>query len=828
MRTAGGGGPAVRPGAFLALPVISGVAGLVFEVLWLRDLAVIFGSTARAASAVLAVFFLGLAAGGAFWGRQCDRSTRPLRLYAWLELGVGGSALLFMGLAAAYRRLYESIFDGLTPPAADAAKLLLAVLVLFPPAFFMGGTLPALAQRIARTPARLGRWASLLYGLNTIGAAWGALLAGFVLPPLLGFRGSYWVAIALSTSAGLIALALDRHQPPDPVPERAGRPTATAIGSTMTGRIILLIAFLSGFLSLAFEVLWTRLLAQVLNSSTYAFSAILVMYLAAAGIGPLLVRAMLARAVHAVSALSWMLGLSAGTALLSSMLLVHATEGLVPLVVGPTWPHYLGSIFTASAVLVFPAVLMGMVLPLLFFMAPGSERGAGGALGRLLAVNATGAIAGAIVTAFVLLDAIGYWDSLRLLAALYLAAGAVVMVGATRHARGARFVGAAALVLVGWVVLPHAQPVVNLLAGERLVAVREGSGGTVAVIRSGDNLVMRLNNTYVLGDSKSVLVERLQGQLPLLLHPAPGNVFFLGLGTGITAGAALAFPVSRVVAAELLPEVIDAARMHYASFANGLFEDPRVRLVPDDGRSFLAGTGERYDVIVSDLFTPWHAGAGSLYTVEHFRTVRQRLRPGGIAAQWLPLFQMSRTEFLIIARTMQEVFPQVTAWRGNFSATEPIIALVGHAEEQPLDQASLLRNIERLPSRGGDAGARDHMVGLFYAGNLDGLRDGLSNRPVNSDDRPIIEYLAPRLGAQREPRFVGVQLDAFLQELLDSLPPERDPVLADLTARERAYVRSGLDFYRYHRLSAMGQADSAGVLLERFRTAVDAGARPRE
>lgn len=809
-----------RP-ALYVLPVLSGAAGLIFEVLWLKDLAVVFGNTASAAAAVLSVFFLGLATGGRYWGRRCDRASRPLRLYGFLELAVAGSALFFMGLLAAYRQLYEPIFDALPLRASAAAKMLLAALVLLPPAFFMGGTLPALAQRVARTPVRLGRSGSALYGLNTIGAAGGALLAGFFLPPLLGFRASYWVAIAGATVAGLTALALDRERPDPHLAHPTDTPERAPVAGTVSARVVWLIAFLSGFLTLGMQVLWTRLLAQVLNNSTYAFSAILVTFLVALGLGPLLTRVTLRRPASALPALYWTLGLSGGAALLSSLLFVRVTRGLVPLAVGPDWPQYLGSVFAASAVLVFlPVLLMGMVLPLLFFIAQGEQRGPGHALGRLLAINSLGSVAGALITAFVLLDWIGYWGSLRLLSASYLVLSAVVMVGATRDARGVRAAGLTALALIAAIAIPRAQPVVNVTAGERLIEVTEGSGGTVAVLRSGENLVMRLNNSYVLGDTKSFAVEQLQGHLPLLLHPAPSDVFFLGLGTGISAGAALDHPLKRIVAAELLPEVIDAARKHYGSFVNGLFEDDRVRIVADDGRSFLAGKSERYDVIVSDLFTPWHAGTGSLYTFEHFSIVRKRLRPDGIFAQWLPLFQMSRAEFLVIARTMQAVFPQVTVWRGNFSATEPILALVAQTRLMPLDQTALMRSAERLPSRTGTTTAQDHMVGLFYAGNLRGLRTGLATQPINTDDRPIIEYLAPRLQAERDQRFVGVQLDEFLQLLLDSLPPERDPVLAGLPAREREYVQRGLDFFRYHLYSAQGRPDSAALFLERFRRAV--------
>lgn len=806
------------------LPVISGAAALILEVLWFKDLAVLFGNTAYAAAAVLSVFFLGLAAGGQYWGRWCDRGPAPLRLYGLLELGVAATALLFLGLADLYRQSYATLFDPLSVRAAAGAKLLLAASVLVPPAFFMGGTLPALAQHVAGRPARLGSRGSILYGLNTVGAAGGAVLAGFFLPVLLGFRGSYWVAIAAAAAAGLtaLALALDGASRPaaPPVTDAVLRDATATIA--VSERVLLIIAWLSGFLTLGMEVLWTRLLAQVLNNSTYAFSAILATFLIALGLGSLLTHVVLRRQTDAFVALRWTLALSGGAAVMASLLFVRGTRGLAPLAGGTDWPEYVRTVFTASAALLFvPVVLMGMVLPLLFYMSHASGRGPGSTLGRLLAVNSVGAIVGPVVTGFLLLDALGYWGTLRLLGGAYVVLGLVLVFTVHRRAAPALFTAVTAAGAIAIFAMPGGQPVVHLAAGERLVEVYEGSGGTVAVVLNGDNLEMRLNNTYILGDTRSMNVEQLQAHLPLLLHSAPRSVFFLGLGTGITAGAALDHPVARVVAAELLPEVVVAAQEHYAPFANGLFDDRRVRIVRDDGRSFLAGSREQYDVIVSDLFTPWHAGTGSLYTLEHFRTVREGLRPGGIFAQWLPLYQMSRMEFLIIARTMQAVFPQVTVWRGNFSPAHPILALVARPHDVPLQQQALVRNAEHLPSRTTDGGLPiDHMAGLFYAGNLNGLRSSTAAQTLNTDARPVIEYLSPRLQLDAGRRFVGIELDMFLQQLLDSLPPERDPVLAGLPARERRYVGSGLDFFRYHLYRAHNRPDSAAWFLERFRSAV--------
>lgn len=813
----------------LALPILSGASALILEVLWMKELGVLFGNTAHAAGTTLFVFFLGLALGGIFWGRRCARTLRPLRLYGLLELGVGVSGLGYFGLVALYRQSYEAIFDGVDPSAALGARIILSSSILLLPAFLMGGTLPALAERVARTPESLPRLGSHLYAMNTTGAAVGAFLAGFLLPQQLGFRGAYLVAITVLSLVGVAAILVD-HIAPDvrqrPPEHPAARVRVLQQVPARRARFVMAMALFSGVLSLGLQVLWTRLLAQVLNNSTYAFSAILVTYLLAMAAGASLVAAATRRGLNPMGLLGWVLGCAGFAVMLSSLALVYVTDGLSVLSVGPDWTGYIVSIFAACGVLlVVPVLVMGMVLPALFGGVSDDVRAPGDTMGRLLAINAIGSMAGALLSAFVLLELLGYWGSLRLLATAYLILGAATLAGSARPFRLAPLMASTLFIILSITSLPGARPIVKLGAGERLIDVIEGSGGTVTVTRAADNLVMRLNNSYVLGDSRSADVERLQAQLPLLLHPAPARVFFLGMGTGVTAAAALDHPVSRVVVTELLPEVVRAARVHFGAVAGGLFVDPRVHIVRDDGRSYLAGKRERFDVIIADLFTPWHAGTASLYTLEHFRTVRDRMRAGGLFVQWLPLHQMSREEFLIIARTMQDVFPQVTVWRGNFSATMPIVALVARADDVALDHQVVRSNVARFGGRAVEfAPGQDVMAGLFYVGNLAGLRGETAALPLNTDDHPVIEYLAPRIRAEGGRGFVGGELQRFSERLLAATPPERDPLLSRFPSYELRYVRSGLEYYRYHVQLARNQPDSARVTLARLESEV----RPRD
>jgi len=350
--------------------------------------------------------------------------------------------------------------------------------------------------------------------------------------------------------------------------------------------------------------------------------------------------------------------------------------------------------------------------------------------------------------------------------------------------------------------------------GESLLEAWEGAAGVVAVVRRRDGaLKIKVNNFYTLGDTGAIgrVLEQRQAHLPLLIHPDPRRVFFLGLGTGVTAGASLDHDsVERVTVAEIVPEVITASRTHFGKHTNGLFDDERVSVLAEDGRNFLAATNETFDVIVADLFVPWKAGTGNLYTVEHYEAAKSRLNEFGIYAQWLPLYQLSQREFLTIAHTMYEVFPMVTVWRGDFLAEQPIMLLVGYRDPAPLMKPSVL---PRLPRPGGGYGplatldpvtaAPDRQLGplmLFYAGNLTGAGDLVTASPLNTDDLPLIEYRAPlahrEARADVEPMFIGEPMLDFYGRLLEAYPPDRDAHLALLNESERDHVRAGLHLHR--------------------------------
>lgn len=816
---------------------LSGFAGLVYEVLWLRDLSLLFGSATHSAATTLAVFFLGLSAGSAVWGRRSGRVANPMREYALLEVGIALSACAYFLLMPAYHALYSSVYEPLhgTPMLLSAAKALLATGVLFPAAFFMGGTLPLVGQHLIRRPDELGARGALLYAVNTIGGACGALAAGFYLPVWLGFRASYAVTIVLNLLLAGAAWWLGRDAAPAPAPadtEVPRRERDTQTGSALPPRILAGVAFVSGFTAIGLEVLWTRMFAQVLHNSVYSFAAILVVFLASLGIGAGLASVLARRVgnpVHALMALLIGGGIGVG---LSPFAFYVATGGLNYLASRDDWASYVTTVFgTLATVCLVPGALVGAVLPSLLRIAR-AERGAGAVLGRLASINTAAGVVGSLVVGFLLLDALGLWASIRSLAVVYFLTAIVVGGVAGSAPAFLRAAPVVALLLLASFLDPGRLPILpdfdHLKEKPRLLRAWEGRDGTVSVVMTGKDLRITMDTYYSLGGTSVAQHEKAQGDLPLLLHPNPRSAFFLGMGTGITAGAALHHDVERVVTAELSENVVEAAREFFGPYTNGLFTDERSEIVVEDGRNYLKGRPELYDVIVSDLFVPWRAGAGSLYTREHYETVRERLAPGGLFAQWLPLYQLTRSDLELILRTMLDVFPHATLWRGGFSADRPVLAIIAQEESTPLDADRLAERFrERRKSPDLSRSQAVGLTAMFYAGNLDSLRSDLEDIPVNTDDRPRLEYESPihqRRQRSGEAGFlVGTDLAEWFADLARRAPPGDDPYLTLLEPQEIDYVKAGGSLFEAGVFARAGESDRARAAFDRFSELV-----PRE
>lgn len=735
--------------------LLSGCGALVVETLWLREFRLLLGATAPAVSATLVAFFAGQALGAAWGGRLAARSARPLAVYGRLELGAALAAASVPLLLWLLRGAVDGASDALrdTPAALMALRFGAALLAAAPAGVFFGATLPPLVASCVGSGVSLGRAGASLLCANTLGAAAGAALASFVLPEWLGVRGGYGVGVLALALAGALGWAWagrtdgSVETPTDPPANGSTHSEATEAQGLPAGALLAL-AGTSGVAVFAAQPLLVQAFSRVLNQSTYAFGIVLVTVLVSLGAAAGCV-AWLARRIPARSLLAWAaVAATVGWAAFPRVF-VGMTDGLAYWGSEQPWPGYLWSALgLAFSVAGPPLFASGLLFPAVLRAAqtttPVGPGAAAMITGRLLAANTTGAVLGAVLAPYLLLPGLGLWLAFIALAVLY----GIVAIAIPATAGQSRLLRDAALGLAWMLILsrgnPADLPALRLEAGDRLVFGEETPAGLVAVVERDGGRFLQVDNHYALGGSADRVHQERQGHLPLLLHPAPRRALFLGSATGSSAGAALAHPVEELTLVELTPGVARAARF-FTDVNRGVYHAPPTRVVLDDARSFLRSTGQRFDVIVADLFVPWRAGTGSLYSEAHFRAARDHLTVDGLFCQWLPLYQLSEIELAIIAATFQRIFPDALVFRGDFFGRFPIIAFVGWRGTPP---AAAI--VEARVAALAEAGETDRWVThpeafwSLYVGRL-----GLFGRgaPINTDDRPHIEFVAARAHA---------------------------------------------------------------------------------
>ncbi|CCE22854.1 fused MFS/spermidine synthase [Methylotuvimicrobium alcaliphilum] len=805
-----------------ALFFMTGMAALIYEVLWLKELGLLFGNTSQAMATTLTAFFLGLAAGSYYWGRKAAAYREPLKLYAGLEVAVAVCAAGYFILLEAYGRIYPWVFDccGNHAGLFTGVKFALSLTVLFPPAFFMGGTLPVLSHFAAPNRDDLGRNTALLYGVNTLGAVAGALLAGFYLPVWLGFRASYGLAMAISLTVAAGAYVLSKPQT-----ERSRAPVETG---SIVFRPLAVIAFMSGLSMLALQVLWGRMFAQVLQNSVYTFALILSVFLICLALSGFLARWLMAVRFDAGKLLFGSLIAGGLLVNIGPFVFLAWTDELHYIGSDVGWYAYLLQIAAPAAVIMGPPLLLlGMALPLSIRLAQNHGPSGGALVGQLVGINTLGAIAGSIIAGFLILEWMGLWAGIRLIAVLYFLTAAYWFSRTTEitsnyrqpglsdsqklfrsdwwSQRGGLYLPAIGILLAvsafdtGKLPLVKVDPVNE---EESLLEFWESSAGTVAVIRRGEHLKIKVNNHYTLGGTGSFKLEQLTGSLPVALHRKPRSVYILGLGTGITAGGVLEHPIQSLTVTELLNDVVAASDKYFGAYTNGLFYDPRVRVLHEDGRNYLRGAREKFDVMIGDLFVPWEAGTGSLYSLEHFRTVAERLNENGLFMQWLPAYQLSQVEFDVIARTFLEVFPYATVWRADFGALRPVLGLLGSKSNQDFAALSAERHQKLL---------------LHFAGDLVSIRSRFEQARLNTDDRPIIEFSAPvsqrSIKTGRQEWLVG----ADLIELMEALQPSVSDYMIDVPKPSKQWPQAGFNLQKAQWLRYQGRLKEAEQAMANYR-----------
>jgi spermidine synthase len=725
-------------GARLELPaaqllmVLSGAAALAWQMVWTAEFGAAMGHEIVAVLAVLAAFFGGLALGAYTLGPTLARSPWPGRWYAGCEV-----LLLAWGLTltVAMPSLIQAsaLLIGPEPSVLRhwTIAFLLPFVLLLPASAAMGATLPAIERQLSATRSRLGG----LYAANTFGAVLGLLLAVFVAIPFGGLlRTALLCAAANALCAGLAWLLWRNTRV---TPAATSTMTARAPGTGDHRLSMLLVA--TGLLGIGYEVLAVRVLSQVTESTVYSYALLLAMYLLGTAVGAAVYQRLAHLAGDARRVRDGLLFALAAAILLSGLALGWADVlyAWPARWMGPgTTGALAGEALAAAAAMWAPTLIMGALFTHLCIEA----QSGGQPLGRALALNTAGAAFAPALVGVWLIPTVGAPAGLALLVSSYLLLQSPARWRRPRNVLIAAAAGAAAL----WGANLR---FVDVPAGGQVLSYRDGVMAAVSVVADADGVArLRINNRAQEGSSASGLVEWRLAQLPLLLHTTPPRqALFLGLGTGFTAAAAAQEPSLQVHAVELLPEVIAATELFAKSPAAPVPLRP-VHTVSADARRFVQASGDRYDVIVADLFHPARSGAGALYTKEQFAAVRARLAPGGVFCQWLALHQMDIDTLRSIVAAFLATYPNGVALLASNSLDTPVIGLIARPDEPSIDLAAVRTRLSGLAGAPQLAAARLEdefaVVGSLLAGP-ETLTRFAKGATANTDDRPVVVHQAP-------------------------------------------------------------------------------------
>lgn len=717
-----------RRGAAAALMAASGFAGLAYQIVWTQECALWLGHESAAVLAVVSAFFGGLALGGLALGERIEKSADPRGWYVGCELAIALWSLVLLAAWSPFSVLVQRAL-GLAPSAAWQWSVAFfgTFLLLLPATAAMGATLPAM-ERLVVGLERGGRSISTLYAANTAGAVFGVLAATFWLIPSLGLARTTATAAGFNLLCAALALAIFSKAGERPSPAKVNEPQRT--------RAVLLRFALTGLLGIGYEVLVVRVLSQVTENTVYTFALLLGVYLVGTAAGAAAYRRWLEGRVEAEAGGDALILAQVSACLVgaASLFGAEASKRMLLAVFGPGM---------ASAVVVEGALaLLAFGLPTLVMGALFSHLGrtalaAGVSFGRATGVNVLAAAAAPPLCGVLAVPLLGVKGALLLVSCGYLLA---LRRAAWMTARP----WAPAVLALGIALFAPPLRFVDVPEGGRVVEYREGSMAAVSVLAdAGGVLRLRINNRQQEGSSATRHVDARQAWLPLLLHAAPRRALFLGLGTGVTASAASDDPALAVDAVELLPEVIAASR-HFerAGDAGG----PNV--VAADARRYVRVSQRRYDVIVADNFHPARSGSGSLYTVEHFQALRARLAEHGVFCQWLPLHQLDLETLRSIVRSFVRVYPHAGAILASNSLETPVLGLVAPAAAELFERRDVAARLGSPEIRRAllGLGLEDEyaVLGSFVAGPR-ALARFAGNAPLNTDDRPIVAYRAPRV-----------------------------------------------------------------------------------
>jgi spermidine synthase len=752
----------------LLLSFGSGVAALIYEVVWFQLLELVIGSTAVSLGMLLATFMGGLCLGSLILPRLVSTQRHPLHVYALIELGIGVFGILVLYLAPLAGGLYTTWsgygLKGFLLRGTVAAACLL------PPTLLMGATLPALSRQIGARQITSDNgipWLGFLYGANIAGAVLGCLLSGFYLLRKYDVYAATYVAMAINLSMAGLALALAAVIPRERNPEDRVRQAPAAVPEKSAAAVYIAIS-LSGLCALAAEATWTRMLGLLFGASVYTLSIIVAVFLVGLGIGSGIGTLLCRILASPRAALGWCQWLAAGAIAWTAYNLGASLPywPINPAISSNIWFSFELDLARAFWALLPPTLLWGASFPLALAAAASPRQDAARLIAGVYAANTFGAIVGAVGASLFLVAWVGSQRTEQVLIGLSIIAGLILLLPSKRRWVGLGWAGfgrgSFAVLLAGFLFFTVPPIPKLLIAYGRYAATWVGKGDIVyaaeglnssVAVSSFPNGVLTFHVAGKVQASnvpRDMRLQRMLGHLTTLTTANPRSVLVIGCGAGITAGAVSIDPkVERETIVEIEPLVPLAASAYFSEPNFGVLGNPKVQVRIDDGRHYLMTTKERFDGVTVDPLDPWVKGAANLYSKEFLQVMKQHLNRGGVVTMYIQLFETDLEAVKSSVATFFEVFPNGTIWGNPYQGRGHDMVLLGQVEPLRIDLDEME---QRIGYRGGGSKMAQSLaeigmnspVDLFarYAGRRSDLTEWLRNVPLNRDRNLRMQYLA--------------------------------------------------------------------------------------
>lgn len=722
---------------------LSGFAALTYQILWKRELALIFGSSIYAITAVVASFMLGLGIGSIFLGRKADRIENPLKWYFFIQISIGVLALILNLVFPFLNEIFSELARNTQSlPIQLSIKFALSIITLFLPTFLMGGTFPILSRFMLRNKKEEGREIGSLYAVNTLGSVTGGFITGFFLIRFLGTNLTCGMGFLFNILAAVLIYNLQTEKVST---------VKESFSPAGLKSVFPLVAFFTGLTGLGYEILWNRILSIYVANTTYSFTSILIVFLSGLTIGAWIYAKKLS-----VKRNKYVIFASAQFILAFYILIIETSVQSLPgvlilfenILFIPQVRVFL-PVFILSVILFLPpTIMMGITFPLLCTLEAEKTENKGEAVGIVYLFNTLGSVIGTILAGFILISILGTHRSISLLAVINIILG-ITFIRFWRRKKIALVISVLLLLFGGWnliftekMILPPSFYRIKERQ-DRVLFYRENPTGNVVVVEDVKTGIRScyVNNSMVVGTTYDALkAVKLLGHLPMLFHGNPVEILVIGFGTGITTSSVTLYPeVEKVDCIEIARGLKDASRL-FTSYNRNVISNPLINYKVKDGRNFLLQSEKKYDVITCDPTHP-ALGSGNLYTREFYILMKEHLREKGLVAQYFPLHKLGKEELKILIRTFHSVFPQTSIWiagaHGVLLGGVKDYSRTKNEVQNKLSMRKISMDLKNIYS--------NSLYKLLKTFFMDSIHiSKYTGRGIkNTDDRPLLEFISP-------------------------------------------------------------------------------------